>query len=226
LKSKKLLVVDDDPDILRVLKANLELYGFDPLLAGSWSEAQELLNTCLPELIILDLGLPDGDGMEICRQLKDVYPKVPIIMLTARDRVSDKVMGLESGADDYIVKPFETLELMARIKACLRRSGPLEKKIVIGELTVDLRAGSVFVKNSPVTLTPREYELLCLLLKHRGEVVSRDFIRKAIWKSSRLYSWSRVIDVHIQHLRQKIEKDPSNPRYLLTVPGMGYKFPQ
>lgn len=226
MKSKQLLVVDDDPDILRVLKANLELYGFDPLLAESWGRAQELLNACLPELIILDLALPDGDGMEICRQLKDVYPKVPIIMLTAKDRVSDKVMGLESGADDYIVKPFETLELIARIKACLRRSVPLEKKIVIGDLTVDLQAGSVFVKNSPVTLTPREYELLCLLLKHRGEVVSRDFIRKAIWKSSRLYSWSRVIDVHIQHLRQKIEKDPSNPRHLLTVPGMGYKFLQ
>jgi DNA-binding response OmpR family regulator len=224
--SKQLLVVDDDPDILRVLKANLELYGFTPLMAGTWTRAQELLNTGLPELIILDLTLPDGDGMEICRQLKDLYPKVPIIMLTARDRVSDKVLGLESGADDYIVKPFETLELIARIKACLRRSVPLEKKIVIGDLVVDLKAGSVFVKDKPVTLTPREYDMLCLLIKHRGEVISRDFIRKAIWKSSKLYSWSRVIDVHIQHLRQKIEQDPSNPEYLVTVPGMGYKFPK
>jgi DNA-binding response OmpR family regulator len=221
---KQLLVVDDDPDILRVLKANLELYGFAPLLAGNWTMAQELLNTVLPELIILDLTLPDGDGMEICRQLKDLYPKIPIIMLTAKDRVSDKVMGLESGADDYIVKPFETLELIARIKACLRRNEPQEKKIVIGDLTVDLMAGNVFVRNSPVTLTRKEYDMLCLLLKYRGEVVSRDLIRKTIWKSSKLYSWSRVIDVHIQHLRQKIEKDPSNPAYLITVPGKGYKF--
>ena len=99
---KQLLVVDDDPDILRVLKANLELYGFDPLMAGTWTMAQELLNTAVPDLIILDLTLPDGDGMEICRQLKDLYPKIPIIMLTAKDRVSDKVMGLESGADDYL----------------------------------------------------------------------------------------------------------------------------
>jgi DNA-binding response OmpR family regulator len=222
--SKQLLVVDDDPDILRVLKANLELYGFDPLMAESWSRAQELLNTSLPELIILDLTLPDGDGMEICRQLKDLYPKVPIIMLTAKDRVSDKVMGLESGADDYIVKPFETLELIARIKACLRRSEPPEKRIVIGDLTIDLIAGTVFVGNNPVTLTRKEYDMLCLLLKHRGEAVSRELIRKTIWKSSKLYSWSRVIDVHIQHLRQKIEKDPSNPAYLTTVPGKGYKL--
>jgi DNA-binding response OmpR family regulator len=221
---KQLLVVDDDPDILRVLKANLELYGFAPIMAGSWTMAQELLNTVLPELIILDLTLPDGDGMEICRQLKDLYPKIPIIMLTAKDRVSDKVMGLESGADDYIVKPFETLELIARIKACLRRNEPREKKIAIGDLIVDLMAGNVFVRNSPVTLTRKEYDMLCLLLKHRGEVVSRDLIRKTIWKSSKLYSWSRVIDVHIQHLRQKIETDPSNPAYLITVPGKGYKF--
>jgi DNA-binding response OmpR family regulator len=226
LKNRQLLVVDDDPDILRVLKANLALYGFDPLVADSWTRAQELLNTALPELIILDLSLPDGDGMEICRHLKDAYPKVPIIMLTARDRVSDKVMGLESGADDYIVKPFETLELIARIKACLRRNEPPKRKIVAGELAVDLKAGTVSVRNRPVTLTPKEYELLCLLLKHRGEVVSREFIRKAIWRSSRLYSWSRVIDVHIQHLRRKIEKDPSNPRHLLTVTGRGYTFPQ
>lgn len=223
---KRLLVVDDDPDILRVLKANLELYGYETLLAATWGAAREALDRELPDLMILDLGLPDGDGVAICREAKAVYPKMPVIMLTARDRVSDKVTGLESGADDYIVKPFETLELVARVKACLRRSEPVGEKAVIGELVVDLKARTVSVRGGAVELTPKEYELLCLFMNNRGEVVTREYIRKKIWKSAKLYSWSRVIDVHIQHLRQKIEEDPSEPKYILTVPAMGYKFRQ
>lgn len=219
-----LLVVDDDPDILRVLKANLGLYGFETQTAESWTRAQEALNDSLPALIILDLMLPDGDGMDICRQLKGRYPKLPIIMLTAKDRVSDKVTGLESGADDYIVKPFETLELVARVKVCLRRSAPPEKRTVIGELTVDYAARTVHVRGGKAELTPKEYELLCLFLANRGEVVDREFIRKSLWKSTKIYAWSRVIDVHIQHLRQKIERNPAEPEYIATVPGAGYKF--
>ncbi len=220
----QLLVVDDDPDILRVLKANLELHGFEPLTAENWGKAQEILDRQLPALVILDLMLPDGDGMEICKFLKKKYSRIPIIMLTARDRVSDKVMGLESGADDYMVKPFETLELIARIKACLRRTIPAEEKAVIGDLVVDFKARTVSVRGGEVELTPKEYELLCLFISNRAEVIEREFIRKTLWKSSKLYSWSRVIDVHIQHLRQKIEKNPSEPEYILTVPSIGYKF--
>ena len=223
---KRLLVVDDDPDILRVLKANLELYGYETLLAATWGAAREVLSRELPDLIILDLTLPDGDGIDICREVKVGYPKMPVIMLTARDRVSDKVTGLESGADDYIVKPFETLELVARVKACLRRSEPAGEKAVIGELVVDLKARTVSVRGEVVELTPKEYDLLCLFMTHRGEVITREYIRKKIWKSTKLYSWSRVIDVHIQHLRRKIEQDPSEPKYILTVPAMGYKFSQ
>ena len=224
MAGKRLLVVDDDPDILRVLKANLELYGYEILPAASWHAAQEILNVQLPDLIILDLTLPDGDGIDICRQVKAAYPKVPVIMLTARDRVSDKVMGLESGADDYIVKPFETLELTARVKACLRRSEPPGEKIVVRELVLDRRSRTVQVRGKDADLTPKEYDLLCLFIAHRGEVISREFIRKSIWKSAKLYSWSRVIDVHIQHLRQKIEANPVAPEYLVTVPGAGYRF--
>jgi DNA-binding response OmpR family regulator len=221
---KRLLVIDDDPDILRVLKANLELYGYEVLLADRWTAAQERLADELPDLIVLDLTLPDGDGIDICRQLKDRHPHVPIIMLTARDRVSDKVTGLESGADDYMVKPFETAELVARIKACLRRSAPPEKKVSIGDLVVDQKARVVSIRGKGIELTPKEYELLCFFVKHRGEAVTREFIRQTIWKSHKLYSWSRVIDVHIQHLRQKIEKNPAEPEYIITVPATGYKF--
>lgn len=222
----QLLAIDDDEDIRRVLKANLELYGFDLVLAESWSAARDALNRQLPALIILDLTLPDGDGIEICKELKQRCPKVPVIMLTAKDRVPDKVIGLESGADDYIVKPFETIELLARIRACLRRYAPSGEKIRIDDLVVDLKARMVNVRDRAVELTPKEYDLLVLFITNRGEPLRREFIRKTIWKDSQIYSWSRVIDVHIQHLRQKIERNPLEPEYILTIPGVGYKFKQ
>ncbi len=224
--NNKILAVDDDKDILKVIKANLELYEYDVDTAENWTVAQKIISEQLPDLIILDVMLPDGDGMDICRGLRKDYPATPIILLTAKDKVSDKVFGLESGADDYVVKPFETLELVARIKACLRRvSMPLsEEKAVIGSLKVDFRKRLVTVSGKQVALTPKEYDLLCFFIGHRGEAISRDTIRKNVWKGSQIYSWSRVIDVHIQHLRQKIEKDPSNPKYVITVPGAGYRF--
>ncbi len=224
--NNRILAVDDDKDILKVVKANLELHGYEVDTAENWEKAQEMLSARLPDLVLLDVMLPDGDGMEICRDLRKDFPELPIIMLTAKDKVSDKVFGLESGADDYVVKPFETLELVARIKACLRRvSAPvLKDKVVIGNLKVDFKKHIVTVSGKPVDLTPKEYNLLCFFIDHRGESVSRETIRKNIWKGSQIYSWSRVIDVHIQHLRQKIEKDPSNPKYIITVPGAGYRF--
>ncbi|MBI5641521.1 MAG: response regulator transcription factor, partial [Nitrospirae bacterium] len=192
--------------------------------AGTWAKAGAFLDVRMPDLIILDLTLPDGDGIDICRQLKERYPKIPVIMLTARDRVYDKVLGLESGADDYIVKPFDTTELLARIRACLRRSGPGGTRIVIDDLEMDFHARTLKITGKEVELTPKEYDLLQLLVSNRGEVVSREIIRKKIWGDAKLYSWSRAIDVHVQHLRQKIEKNPSEPEYILTVSGVGYKF--
>lgn len=224
--SHRILAIDDDPDILKVLRANLELHSYRVDTAETWGRAQEILDKQLPDLVILDVMLPDGDGMDICRGLRRDFPAMPVIMLTAKDKVSDKVIGLESGADDYVVKPFETLELVARIRACLRRTTPSseEHSAVISGLKVDFRKHLVTISGREIPLTPKEYDLLCFFVKNRGQVVSRDVIRKHIWREARIYSWSRVIDVHIQHLRQKIEKDPSNPEYIITVPGAGYRF--
>jgi DNA-binding response OmpR family regulator len=224
--NNRILAVDDDADILRVLKANLEIHGYEVETAENWENAQEFLFPKLPDLIILDLMLPDSDGVEICRTIRKDRCQVPIIMLTARDKVSDKVIGLESGADDYIVKPFETLELLARVRACLRRtvSTVRKDKVCIGHIKVDFKKRLVTVSGRHVDLTPKEYDLLCFFIDHKGEAVTRETIRKSIWKEPQIYSWSRVIDVHIQHLRQKIEQDPSCPKYLITVPGAGYQF--
>jgi DNA-binding response OmpR family regulator len=145
-------------------------------------------------------------------------------MLTAKDRLSDKIIGLESGADDYVVKPFETLELIARIRTCLRRGAAIDDRIVVGEFAMDVRARRVTVRGVEIELTPKEYDLLYLLVSSRPEPVSRSVIRKALWKDEQPYSWSRVIDVHVQHLRHKIERNPPEPEYILTVQGVGYQF--
>jgi len=224
--NNRILAVDDDADILKVLRANLEIHGYEVNCAENWASARGILSERVPDLIILDLMLPDGDGIEICRTIRKEHAQVPIIMLTAKDKISDKVIGLESGADDYVVKPFETLELLARIRACLRRTvhPAKEEKVSIGNINVDFKKRIVTVSGKNAELTPKEYDLLCFFIHHRGEAVTREKIRKSLWKDSQIYSWSRVIDVHIQHLRQKIEKDPSNPRYIITVPSAGYRF--
>jgi DNA-binding response OmpR family regulator len=220
----KILLIDDDADILKVLKANLELVGFNVIAAESWTEGERFLNFEQPDILLLDIMLPDGDGLEICKTIRKHCSLLPIILLTARDKISDKVMGFESGADDYIVKPFETIELIARIKACLRRIKPAQDILKINDLTIDFSKRIVKVKDKEIVLTPKEYELLCFLVLQRGKVVSREDIKKSLWKESKIYSWSRVIDVHIQHLRQKIETNPSEPDYIITIPGIGYKF--
>jgi DNA-binding response OmpR family regulator len=221
-----LLAIDDDQDILKVLKANLELHGFKLVTAASLAEASKVLESLQPDLVILDLMLPDGDGLEFCCSLKSMRPQLPVIMLTARDKVSDKVVGLELGADDYMVKPFATSELLARIKARLRTTPgtPTVPLIKAGNLEIDTRNQTVTVEGQAVYLTTKEYQLLACLVEHRNNLVTRDELRKQLWRDSKIYSWSRVIDVHIQHLRQKIEKIPSQPRYIVTVPGRGYRF--
>jgi DNA-binding response OmpR family regulator len=219
------LVIDDAPDILKVLRANLEFHDFNVITAETWHEGDRLIKESLPDIVILDLMLPDGDGIDICRGLRKDYPTLPIIMLTAKDKLSDKIIGLESGADDYVVKPFETLELIARIRACLRRiKGECQDEIIIGRLNIDLKRHIVKVNENEVPLTHKEYDLLCLLAMKKGGVVNREEIRKHLWKDSKIYSWSRVIDVHIQHLRHKIEDNPSEPKYILTVSGVGYRL--
>jgi DNA-binding response OmpR family regulator len=222
--AEKILIIDDDPDILKVLKANLELYGYQVCCVQKGQEALDQISREPPDLIILDLILPDIDGIQLCQILRKEIT-VPIIMLTARDRVSDKVLGLEVGADDYVVKPFETLELVARIKACLRRSKKIiAPEIIIDHLQIDFIRRTVHSNGELIELTPKEFDLLKLLISYRGEALTRNFIRQQIWKETPIYEWSRTIDVHIQHLRAKLEKDPSQPEYILTIPGIGYKF--
>lgn len=222
----RILIVDDDPDILTVLKANLRLHGFDVDTAASCAEAEERLKEHLPDLVVLDRKLPDGDGMELSGLWNLRYRGLSVIVLTAMDSISDRVLGLESGADDYVVKPFEPLELVARIKACLRRLKPSggPETITAGALSINKTSMTVLKNGEPLDLTPKQYQLLSLFVEHPGEVLSREFLRKTLWEDSQLYSWSRVIDVHVQHLRQKIEDDPSNPRMLVTIPGRGYRF--
>lgn len=217
-----ILVIDDDPDILKILKANFELHGYEVFTAESWQEGAKFLKKV--DLLILDVILPQKDGFEILKELRKTNPALPIIMLTAKDKISDKVLGFEMGADDYVVKPFETLELIARVKACLRRSKSCAGQIEIGDLFIDFKQRKVKKGEKEINLTPKEYDLLCYLISKRGEVVSKKELKNYFWSKEEIYSWSRVIDVHIMHLRKKLEDDPSNPRYIITVQGVGYKF--
>jgi DNA-binding response OmpR family regulator len=220
-----ILVVDDDPDILMILKDNLKLDGYRVLCARDGREALDLFGSHPVDLIVLDLMLPDLDGLQICRTVR-AGSRVPIILLTAKDAISDKVLGLECGADDYMVKPFDYLELAARIRARLRRSGgfedPLPPVLEIGNLKLDQTARQAHLNGRNVSLTKKEFDLLLLLVRHAGRVLDRETIRQTLWPENRLYKWSRTIDVHIQHLRAKLEPDLDTPHCIITVQGVGY----
>lgn len=225
-KSKlSILVVDDDKDILQTLKGNLELDGYEVLTALDGRTGLHIARTIRPDLIILDLTLPDIDGIKTCQIIRREFD-FPIIMLTARDGVADKVLGLECGADDYIVKPFNFLELSARIKSIFKR---LERSLVndqyeFKDLSINFKSRTLNVRGTNVKLTKTEFELLALFVSYPGEVLSRDFIQQQIWRDSQLYQSSRAVDVHVQRLRKKIEAEVDNPDYIHTVAGVGYKF--
>ncbi len=221
-----ILIVDDDPDICTILKDHLEMDGYKVITVSTGREALEIVKNKELALMILDLSLPDADGLQVCRYIRN-RSQLPIIMLTARDRVSDKVLGLECGADDYVVKPFDYLEVAARIRACLRRTGKCDaEKMIIqaGPLKVDLGRKQVFKTGYEIELTRREFELLVFLIKNANRALTRREMRHAVWPEGRIYEDSRAIDVHIQHLRQKIEDDPGQPKLILTVAGVGYMY--
>ncbi len=218
----RLLIIEDDRDILRVLKDQFETDGFEVDTAENAAEALKKLNKNPVDLIILDINLPDMDGFTLCKKIRE-SKDTPIIMLTVKSDVKDKITGFESGADDYVTKPFDYMELLARVKARLRRTQK-PRILDFGYLRIDASKMEVTVNSRPVSLTKREFELLYLLASHSGEVLSRDFIKSRIWKDKELYPWSRTIDVHIKKLRSKIEPDPENPSIILTCPGIGYKF--
>ncbi len=224
--SKKILVIEDDADILTILKDQLELDGYDVACASSGEEGYALFKQFQPDLIILDLNLPDYDGINICKKIR-LSSDVPIIMLTARDGLSDKIRGFEHGADDYIVKPFEYLELAARIRACLKRrqiTATPKSELAFGPLVINSAKRTVKLNGKPVRLTKKEYDLLELFTTHAGEILKREYICRQLWPDNEIYPWSRALDVHIRRLRKKIEPDPDNPRFILTHPGVGYRF--
>ncbi len=222
---KCILVIDDDQDIVQTIKGNLLLDNYEVLSAHTAREGINLAKSQMPDLIILDLNLPDLDGIKACEIIRREYD-LPIIMLSARDGVSDKVLGLQCGADDYMIKPFDYLELSARIKSIFQR---VERTLVtrqkqFDDINVDFKSKTVSVKGRNIRLTRTEFEILELFITYPGEALSREFIQKQIWWDSQLYTHSRALDVHIQRLRKKIEETPQNPKHIITVSGVGYKF--
>ncbi len=226
MTQSRILLVDDDADIALIIKDNLELDGYFVSVASNGKTALSFFGSDNFDLIILDLSLPDMDGLQICRVIRE-KSAIPVIMLTARDRVPDKVLGFECGADDYVVKPFDYLELAARIKACLRRrvpDTPACQVIQVGEIKIDTAKNMVWKNDDPINLTKREFLLLSFMARNSGKVLDRRLIREKIWPKAELYNDSRSIDVHIQHLRSKLEEKPANPKYIRTVQGVGYIF--
>jgi DNA-binding response OmpR family regulator len=224
----RILLVDDEQPIQKLLSYPLEKDGYEVVPARDGQEALNAFDQQPFDLVVLDIMLPKVDGLEVCRQLR-ARSSVPIIMLTAKAEEIDKVLGLELGADDYITKPFSMREFRSRVRAALRRAEmgtqldgdeePLER----GELRIDFAKRSVELRSEPVQLTYVEFEILAVLAGHPGRVYTRDMLLDRIWGDS-AFRDQRTIDVHIRHLREKLEGDPKNPEYLLTVRGVGYRF--
>ena len=226
---RTILVVDDEPSISTLLQFNLQQAGYSVLSAEDGKQALDIaLNEPL-DLIILDLMLPGMDGMDVCKHLRQEKINVPIIMLTAKDEEFDKILGLELGADDYMTKPFSPREVVARVKAILRRTQldkdheDSEEIIQIGDLVIHLDRYDVYFKDKQLVLTPKEFELLLYLANNQGKVLSRDQLLNGVW-DFHYDGDTRIVDVHISHLREKIEKNTKIPEYIKTVRGFGYKF--
>ena len=224
---KTVLVVDDEAKILRLARDYLEHAGFAVLTADTGKAALATARGAKPDLIVLDLGLPDLDGLDVIRALRK-ESNVPIIVLTARGDESDKLVGLELGADDYLTKPFSPKELVARVRAVLRRtenalSGPASEVIRTAELTLDVPRMRVTLDQRPVELTPTEFQLLAALARQPGRIFTRAQLLDAVHGIT-FESYERAIDAHIKNIRRKLEPNPREPRYVLTVYGVGYKF--
>ncbi len=224
----KILVVDDEESLVRLITYNLSKEGFEVIAAYDGDEAWQLIEHKKPDLLILDLMLPGKDGLEICREMRSNHDYTPIIMLTARDEEIDKVVGLEMGADDYVTKPFSVKELTARVRAILRRQQiqPQDDKTQateFGDFVIDTDKYEIYQKGNLLDLTVKEYELLAILLRNQGKVLKREYLLDVLWDYADGVN-TRVLDVHISKLREKMEKDPKNPVYIKTVRGLGYKI--
>ncbi|WP_251549713.1 response regulator transcription factor [Neobacillus muris] len=229
----KVLVVDDEQSIVTLLQYNLEQAGFDVVTAMDGETGKKLAEQDNLDIIILDLMLPKMDGVEVCKQLRQEKIMTPILMLTAKDDELDKILGLELGADDYMVKPFSPREVIARVKAILRRTniqnGASEEtikegsKIIIGPLSIFPEKYEAFFNDELLELTLKEFELLLYLAQNKGRVLTRDQLLSAVWNYD-FAGDTRIVDVHISHLREKIEEDTKKPAYIKTIRGLGYKL--
>ncbi|MCP4139356.1 MAG: response regulator transcription factor [Chloroflexi bacterium] len=233
--TEKILIVEDEPTLQETIAYNLKKQGYEVEIVGNGHAALEAARTLNPNLLLLDIMLPGLDGFEITRILRREM-NIPIIMLTARDDEIDRVVGLEMGADDYLAKPFSMRELMARVKAQLRRSRLHKKEIEkyaeknapqetlnFGELVINTTRHEITLHNKALSLKPKEYELLLFFAEHRGQMLSRSLILERVWGWNYIGD-SRTVDVHIRWLRKKIEDDPSKPKRIITVRGGGYRF--
>jgi DNA-binding response OmpR family regulator len=221
-----ILLIEDEEAMLRGLRDAFEHHGYHVVTAEDGEAGLELVEKEQPDLIVLDVMLPGMDGFDVCRELRKRGFSAPILILTARGEEVDKVVGLEIGADDYITKPFSTRELLARVKAHLRRSAEKTVKLSeykFGDVKVDFAKLKAFKKGKPIDLTSTEFSLLQFLIEHRNEVVSREQILNKVW-GYETYPDSRTVDSHILNLRQKLESDPHKPEFIITVHGLGYKF--
>jgi len=226
---EKILVIEDDPAIGQSLIDGLRHYGFSAELRTTGSSGVEYTKHQMPRLVILDLRLPDGSGFDICRQMRQMGFHQPIIMLTAQQDETDKVLGLEMGADDYMTKPFSMRELVSRVRAQLRRaygdySSAESAVVVINDLVLDQTTGQVRRGDESVNLTPIEFRLLAYLARHRGQALTRAQIVEAVWGFAPDIESEKTVNVHIRRLREKIELQPDRPSLILTVPGIGYRL--
>lgn len=231
---KKVLVVDDEPSIVTLLTFNLEKDGYQVVSAEDGAKGFELALSNQFDFIILDVMLPNMDGLEITKSLRREKIDTPILILTAKDDQVDKIIGLEIGADDYLTKPFSPREVLARMKAIFRRlkpastpseeiEKPVSKPLILGDIAVDEQNYEVSVRGKKIELTPKEFELLIYFMKRKDRVIDRDTLLDRIWNYD-FAGQSRIVDVHVSHLRDKIELDPKRPIYLVTVRGFGYRF--
>ena len=226
IKKTRILIVEDEPAMVAGLRDNFEYEGYEVISAADGAEGLERALTDNPDLVVLDVMMPRMSGLDVCKQLKTKRPSVPIIMLTARGQEIDKVVGLELGADDYVTKPFSIRELMARVKAVLRRASPQAPAPEVyrfSDIEVNVRGNEVRRAGAAVELSAKEFALLAYFVAHPAETLSRDRLLDAVWGYEN-YPNTRTVDTHIVHLRQKLEPNPEEPRFILTVHGTGYKF--
>jgi two-component system alkaline phosphatase synthesis response regulator PhoP len=224
-KRTRILIVEDEPAMVQGLRDNFEYEGYEVISALDGSAGLEKALNDNPDLVVLDVMMPKMSGLDVCKHLKVKKPNLPIIMLTARGQEIDKVVGLELGADDYVTKPFSIRELMARVKAVLRRVNPQPDVDVykFSDVEVNVKANEVLRSGRAVELSAKEFALLAYFVAHSGETLSRDRLLDAVWGYEN-YPNTRTVDAHIVHLRQKLETNPEEPRFILTVHGSGYKF--